>query len=133
MRIRVEGDAGKVESWLIAKEYPHQDRWPADWLQQQAIMVRVEDGDYVAGYIWATWHPYFPHTLSFHACFAKEYRGKWFKALDDLYRLASYLGAEFLYGHTDNLSGRDKIMHQFLIRRLGFEDAGVGGVIKRLS
>lgn len=133
MRIRIEGDAGVVYSFLKEHRYPCV--WTEFSLDKLAIKVRIEDdsGD-TAGFAWATWHDDIPYALDFHVCIAEDYRGRWLsrEVWSDLVKLSEFLGAEVLITRMPNVK-RAPLVKRLLISRFGFEEAPNGALFKLIG
>jgi ribosomal protein S18 acetylase RimI-like enzyme len=138
IRVRIEGDADTVSWFLKTHKYPYAEQWPADFLRQHAIMVRLEETHdrfvRTVGYAWATWHPTLPSTLDFHVCIDPKYRGRWLdvRVWVDLQKLAQFLGAEMLITRTPTERAA-RLVSELLVRRFGFKRNTDGSVYKLLK
>lgn len=130
MRVRFESDADVVAHFLKVHQYPHP--WSPSSLREFCIMLRLEDGPVIVGYVWASWAD--EGVLDFHVCVRRSYRGRWMQpnVMADLLKVAELTGAKAIKTTTpDERSAR--LVGALLIRRFGFSRISDNTVIKELT
>jgi GNAT superfamily N-acetyltransferase len=115
--VRVEHDHDLVIGFLVANEYPRS--WTKAMLAD-CLVVRVFTDNETIGYIWGQWVD--TGIMTFHACVTPWFRGRWLTPalLEELEKIAFWVGADQLIASTDDLPKGPKMAR--LLKRLGFEE-----------
>ena len=130
MRVRLESDAEVVEHFLKVHNYPHP--WSATSLREFCIIMRIEDGPIIVGYVWASWAD--EGLLDFHVCVRRSHRGQWAQpnVIADLLQVAELTGAKAIKTTTPDARSA-RLVGALLTRRFGFRRISENTVIKELT
>lgn len=127
MRVRIArpDDLARLIRFLVVNDYPYD--WYAEHLSQ-CLILKLEHGDEVAGYLWMHWLEKHPDYVFAHVAVAPAYHGRWMlrSVVSDIFKAAELIGAHAMFAMPHNTS------YSRALRRIGFEPFE-DGLIKRFE
>lgn len=121
-RVRIESDPARVHVFLVENDYPH--TWTVDFLSR-CLLLRLEQADQTAGYLWLHWIAGADSVLELHVCVTSKARGRWLtpSVLADARKACELISAKAILARPPA-----PILMNLLVR-LGFRQTGPFAVL----